>query len=214
MKPTIVLVHGAFAESGSWYSVIDALEGAGHPVIAAANQLRDPAADGESVADVVRSIAGPVVLVAHSYGGAVISNVPADAGAITGLVFVNGFAPDAGESCFSLAARFPGSGLGTYTLRQVRRSEAVRLAATQRPAAQEALFAPSGTRPLWRVLPSWFAIGEDDRIIPAELQRFMAERALARRVLAIPGASHALAVSHAEATVDLILEAAAQPVTA
>jgi pimeloyl-ACP methyl ester carboxylesterase len=238
MKPTIVLVHGAFAESASWNSVIDVLAGAGHPVIAAANPLRDLAADGASIGDAIRTIDGPVVLVAHSYGGAVISNVPADAGEITGLVYVNGFAPDPDESCFSLAGRFPGSTLGDDTLRPVPRSDgttdlyiiqdrfhdlfcadvtapqAARMAATQRPATQEALFAPSGERPLWRELPSWFVMGEEDRIIPAELQRFMAERAGAQRTVEIPGASHAVAVSQPQATADLILEAAAQPATA
>jgi pimeloyl-ACP methyl ester carboxylesterase len=233
MNPTIVFVHGAFAESASWNGVIDALAGAGHSVIAAANPLRDVAADAASVGDLLRSVEGPVVLVAHSYGGAVISNVPVDAGEITGLVYVNGFAPDPGESCFSLAGRFPGSTLGEDTLRPVPRSdgttdlyivpdrfhdlfcpdvpaaEAARMAATQRPATQEALFAPSGERPLWRELPSWFVIGDEDRIIPAELQRFMAERAVAQRTLAIPGASHALAVSQPQATANLILEAVA-----
>ena len=123
MKPTIVLVHGAFAESASWNSVIDALASAGHPVISVANPLRDLAADAASVGDVIRSVEGPVVLVAHSYGGAVISNVPADAGGITGLVYVNGFAPDPDESCFSLAGLFPGSMLGEDTLRPVPRSD-------------------------------------------------------------------------------------------
>jgi pimeloyl-ACP methyl ester carboxylesterase len=92
--------------------------------------------------------------------------------------------------------------------------QATRMAATQRPATQEALFAPSGERPLWRELPSWFIVGEQDRIIPAELQRFMAERAGADRMLEIPGASHALSVSQPQATVDLILEAAVLPVGA
>jgi pimeloyl-ACP methyl ester carboxylesterase len=238
MNPTIVLVHGAFAESSSWDAVIDPLLGAGHPVIAAANPLRGPATDAASVADIVRTIEGPVLLVAHSYGGAVISNVPADAGEITGLVFVNGFAPDPGESCFQLAGMFPGSTLGEETLRPVPRSDgttdlyiiqdrypelfgadvpapqAARMAATQRPGTQEGLFEPSGERSLWRELPSWFVIGEEDRIIPAELQRFMAERAGARRVLEIPGASHALSVSQPHATADMILEAAAVPVAA
>ncbi len=238
MKPTIVLVHGAFAESASWSHVIDALESAGHSVIAAANPLRHLDADAASVADLIRTIEGPVTLVAHSYGGAVVSNVPADAGEITGLVYVNGFAPDPGESCFSLAGRFPGSRLGEETLRPVPRSdgttdlyiiqdrfhdlfcpdvparEAARMAATQRPATQEALFAPSGERSLWRELPSWFLVGEEDRIIPPELQRFMAERAGARRRLEIPGASHAALVSQPQATTDLILEAAALPVAA
>jgi pimeloyl-ACP methyl ester carboxylesterase len=235
MKPTIVLVHGAFAESASWDRVIDTLTSAGHPVIAAANPLRDLATDAASVSDLVRSIDGPVLLVAHSYGGAVMSNVAADAGDITGLVYANGFAPDSGESAFTLAGRFPGSMLGEETLKpvplgdgttdlyivtdrfhelfcpDVPKEEAARLAATQRPATQEALFAPSGDRPLWREVPSWFVIGEEDRIIPPELQRWMAERAGAQRTVEIPGASHALPVSRPEATVELILEAAALP---
>jgi pimeloyl-ACP methyl ester carboxylesterase len=196
------------------------------------------APDAASIGDLVRTIDGPVVLVAHSYGGAVISNMPAEAGEITGLVYVNGFAPDPDESCFSLAGLFPGSTLGEDTLRPVPRSdgttdlyiiqdryhdlfcpdvpapEAARMAARQRPATQEALFAPSGKRPLWRELPTCFVIGEEDRIIPAELHRFMAERAEARRTLEIPGASHALAVSQPQATADLILEAAALPAAA
>lgn len=238
MKPTIVLVHGAFAESASWDGVIDPLLEAGHPVIAAANPLRDLATDAASVGDIVRTIDGPVVLVAHSYGGAVISNVPADAGEIAGLVYVCGFAPDPGESCFSLAGLFPGSMLGEETSHPVPRGDgttdlyinqdryhelfcadvpapqAARMAATQRPATQEALVAPSGEQPLWREVPSWFVVGEDDRIIPAALQRFMAERAGARRTLEVPGASHALSVSQPQAAVDLILEAAAVPVPA
>jgi pimeloyl-ACP methyl ester carboxylesterase len=238
LKPTIVLVHGAFAESASWNSVIDALASAGHPVIAAANPLRDLAADAASIGDLVRSVEGPVLLVAHSYGGAVISNVPADAGEITGLVYVNGFAPDPGESCFQLAGLFPGSMLGEDTSRPVPQSDgttdlyivqnrfhelfchdvpaprAARMAATQRPATQQALVARSGERPLWRGLPSWFLLGGKDRIIPPELHRFMAERAGARRTLEIPGASHALAVSHPQATADLILEATALPAAA
>jgi pimeloyl-ACP methyl ester carboxylesterase len=176
------------------------------------------------------------VLVAHAYGGAVISNVDGDAGDIVGLVYVNGFAPDAGETCFSLADKFPGSMLGEATLRPVPHSDgttdlfiiqdrfhalfcpdvpaprASRMAATQRPATQEALVEPSGERPLWKELPSWFLIGEDDRIIPAALQHFMAERAGARRTTEIPGASHAALVSHPDTTSQLILEAAASRV--
>jgi pimeloyl-ACP methyl ester carboxylesterase len=238
MKPTIVLVHGAFAESSSWNPVIDALTATGHPVIAAPNPLRSLSGDAASVADLIRTIDGPVVLAAHSYGGAVISNVPADAGEIVGLVYVNGFAPDAGETCFSLAGRLPGSMLGPETSRavprgdgttdlyvatdrfhdifcaDVRAPEAARMAATQRPATQEALTEPSGPQPLWREVPSWFLIGEDDRIIPAELQRSMAERASATRTVDIPGASHAATVSQPLATAELILEAVAVPAVA
>jgi len=238
MSCTIVLVHGAFAESASWDGVIDPLTAEGNRVVAAANPLRGLAADAAAVSDLVRTIEGPVVLVAHSYGGAVISNVDADAGEIAGLVYVNGFAPDAGENCFQLAAMFPGSMLGEETARPVPRSDgttdlyitpdsfhdifcqdipapqAALLAKTQRPATQEALVEPSGTRPLWKDVPSWFLIGEEDRIIPADLQRHMADRARAQRTVAVEGASHAILVSRPDATVHPILEAAALRVAA
>jgi pimeloyl-ACP methyl ester carboxylesterase len=238
MRPTIVLVHGAFAESSSWDGVIDPLVAEGHHVIAAANPLRGLAADAAAISDIVRTIEGPIVLVAHSYGGAVISNVDADAGEIAGLVYVNGLAPDAGENCFQLAAMFPGSLLGEQTARAVPRSDgttdlyvaresfhdifcqdvpapkAALMAVTQRPATQEALTEPSGERPLWKQVPSWFAIGEEDHIIPAALQRYMAERARAQRTIAIEGASHAMPVSRPDAAVHPILEAAAMRVAA
>src|SRR6201999_2065390 len=105
---TIVLVHGAFADSSGWDGVIDLLQATDQRVIAAPNPLRGLATDAAAVSDLVRTIEGPVVLVAHSYGGAVMSNVDADAGDIVGLVYANGFAPDAGENCFQLAAKFPG----------------------------------------------------------------------------------------------------------
>src|SRR6185503_6799330 len=123
MPPTIVLVHGAFAESASWDRVLRHLHDAGHDAIAAANPLRSLASDAQSVSDLVRSIDGPVVLVAHSYGGAVISNVDPDAGEIVGLVYVNGFAPEPGEHCFQLAAMFPGSMVGEETVWPVPRSD-------------------------------------------------------------------------------------------
>ena len=128
MKPTIVLVHGAFAESTSWDQVIDPLLAEGHDVVAVANPLRGVASDARAVSDVVRAVEGPVVLVAHSYGGAVISNVDSDAGEIAGLVFVNGFAPEPGEHCFQLAAMFPGSMVGESTVRPVH-------SATERPTS-------------------------------------------------------------------------------
>ncbi len=238
MKPTIVLVHGAFAESSSWNYVIDSLPGKEYRVIAAANPLRGLAGDAAAVGDLVRSVDGPVVLVAHSYGGAVISNVPADAGEIMGLVYVNGFAPDAGETCFGLAAMFPGSTLTEQTSRPVPRVDGTTdlyirrdvfhdifcidvpapqarwMAATQRPATQEALTEPSGERPLWREVPSWFLIGKEDRIIPAELQHYMADRAGAQRTVEIPGASHAALVSQPQATAEVIVEAVALHVAA
>jgi pimeloyl-ACP methyl ester carboxylesterase len=231
MPPTIMLIHGAFAESASWGRVIDLLSEE-HGVVTAANPLRSLATDAASVTDLVRTIDGPVLLVAHSYGGAVMTNVAADAGEIMGLVYVNGFAPEPGENCFGLAAMFPGTMVSEATVRPVPLSDgttdvyiapdcyhdvfcadvpdpqATLMATTQRPATQEALGEPSGDDPLWRHVPSWFLIGEE-HIIPAELQRFMAERAGAKRVVELPTASHAAAFSHSEATVSLILEAAA-----
>jgi len=230
MRPTIVLVHGAFAESASWERVIDPLLSAGHSVIAAANPLRGLAADAAAISDVVRAVDGPVVLVGHSYAGSVISNVDAGAGTIEGLVYVAGFAPEPGESAVGLSGLFPGSTLadtlqpvplsdGTtdlYIARERYRAQfaadvpepqAARMAATQRPVTQEALGEPSGARPLWKELPSWFVFGAEDRSIPAAVQHFMAERAGARATTEIPGASHAVPVSHPDATAHMILEA-------
>jgi pimeloyl-ACP methyl ester carboxylesterase len=239
MFATIILVHGAFAESASWDRVISTLLSAGpqHRVIAAANPLRGVAADAQAVSDLIRTLDGPVVLVGHSYGGSVISNVEADAGEITGLVYVAGFAPDAGESAIALSSMLPGSTLadalepiarsdGTTDLvikadrfhdqfaADVPAARAARMAVTQRPVTQEALVEPSEDHPLWRELPSWFVFGEEDRSIPAGVHHYMAERAGARRTMAIPGASHAVAVSHPVATGLLILEAAALRVPA
>jgi pimeloyl-ACP methyl ester carboxylesterase len=232
MPLTIILVHGAFAGSAIWDGVIEPLQAAGHGVIAGANPLRGLASDATAVSDLVRTIDGPVVLVGHAYGGAVISNVDPDAGDVVGLVFVAGFAPEPGESCITLGGMFPGSTLGA-ALQQVLRSDgatdlsirvdrfhdqfaadvpaaqAARMAVTQRPVTLEALGAPSGERPLWRERPSWFVFGEEDRTIPAALERYMATRAGARRTVEIPGASHAIAVAHPRATAELILAATA-----
>jgi pimeloyl-ACP methyl ester carboxylesterase len=233
MRPTIVLVHGAFADSSGWDQVIDVLLDAGHPVVAVANPLRGLAADAACVSDHLRSIEGPVVLVGHSYGGAVITNVNPEAAEILGLVYVAAFAPLPGDSCFELSAVFPGSTLGD-ALQAVSRSDgtttdllivrerfheqfaadvpaprAARMAATQRPVTQEALVEPSGERSLWQQLPSWFVFGEEDRNIPKAVQHYMAERARAHRTIEIPGASHAVAVAHPGTTAGLILEAAA-----
>jgi len=232
MSSTIVLVHGAFAGSASWDRVIEPLQAAGQRVIAVANPLRGLATDSAAISDLIRTIEGPVVLVAHSYGGAVITNIDADAGDLVGLVYVAAFAPEPGESCITLTAMFPGSNLGE-ALQPVLRSDgttdlsirldrfhhqvaadvppaqAARMAATQRPVTQEALGTPSGDRPLWQTHPSWFVFGEQDRTIPVALQHFMARRAGAHRTIEIPGASHAIPVVHPTTTAQLILEATA-----
>ena len=233
MPPTIVLVHGAFAESASWDRVIDRLLDAGHPVIAAANPLRGLAADAEAVSDVVRTVDGPVVLVGHSYGGAVISNVAADAGEITGLVYVAGFAPEAGESAPHSRGPVPrqharrGARAGAAQRRHHRplhqqdlfheqfaadvpASRRRRMAAAQRPDH------PGGARPSPRATAR---CGRSCRpgscsarrtaTSRRALQHYMAGRARAHRTIEIPGASHAIAVAHPDATARLILHAAA-----
>jgi pimeloyl-ACP methyl ester carboxylesterase len=237
MRPTVVLVHGAFAESASWNHVIERLHGSGHDVIAAANPLRGLAADAAAISDVVRTVEGPVVLVGHSYGGSVITNVAADAGEIAALVYVGAFAPAEGESCIELSQRFPGSTLGA-ALQPVPRADgatdlliardkfhaqfcadlpaatAELMAATQRPVTEAALAEPSGADPLWEHVPSSFVFGSEDRNIPAALLRSLAERAQARRTVELAGASHAIAVSRPELTADLIIEAASHHVAA
>jgi pimeloyl-ACP methyl ester carboxylesterase len=226
MQPTIVLVHGAFAESASWNGVLEALSGAGQPAVAAANPLRGLAADAAAVSDFVRSIDGPVVLVAHSYGGSVITNV--DAENVVSLVYVAAFAPAPGESCFGLSEKFPGSTLGdaltpfgasdlliardrfrAQFCADVSAPDALLMAATQRPVTQAALLEASGERARWRELPSWFVVAELDRNIPAAVQHYMADRAGSQRTIELAGASHAVAVSRPHAVADLILEAAA-----
>jgi pimeloyl-ACP methyl ester carboxylesterase len=231
MKQTIVLVHGAFAESSSWDAVIDPLLAGGYTVIAAANPLRGVATDAAFVSDVVRSIEGPVLLVGHSYGGTVITNVDRSAGNVTGLVYVCGFAPDAGESCATLSSHVPGGTLGDTLhviplkdqgsdlyIAQDRYHEqfcadvpaemAARMAVTQRPVTDAGLNDPSGSDPLWKGIPSWFVYAELDRNIPAGAHAFMAERAGSKHTVEVPGAAHALPASRPAEVADVILEAA------
>ena len=212
MTPTIILIHGAFAESSSWNDVADRLVDEGHRVIAYANPLRSVASDAAGLTELVRTVDGPIVLAGHSYGGAVMTNVPADAGEIVGLVYVAAFALEAGESPADAAGSVPGGTLGE-TLQPARSGggadlyiqqdkyhqqfcadlpdrQAQLLAITQRPIAEAALGEASGDAPLWKTVPSWFVFGELDRNIPAGAHRNMAERAGARRTVEIAGASH------------------------
>src|SRR3954449_6184149 len=177
MKPTVVLVHGAFAESSSWSDVIDSLLAHDHRAVAAAVPLRGVRQDAAAVSDLVRTIRGPVVLVGHSYGGAVISNVDRNAGDIRAVVYVAGFAPEPGESCADLSGKLPGSSLGPtlefvdleaggrdlYITKDkyhqqfcadLPESQARVLAVTQRPCTEAALNDPSGPDPLWKDIPS------------------------------------------------------------
>lgn len=228
---TIVLVHGAFAESASWNDVITTLRTRGYAVIAPANPLRGVQSDAAYLAATLATIPGPTVLVGHSYGGAVISTAATGNPNVKALVYVAAFAPDEGESAADLAGRFPGSTLeptlaspvplpdGTNDLSidqarfhaqfcaDVPEPQAARMAASQRPIADRALNEGAGP-PAWKTLPSWFVFGDGDKNIPAAAHRFMAERATARETIEVPGASHALAISCADTVADVILHAA------
>lgn len=230
-RPTVVLVHGAFAESASWAGVIGVLQARGYTTIAAPNPLRSLSGDAESVASVLDSLDGPVVLVGHSYGGSVIANAALGRERVRAMVFVAAFAPEAGESIGELSGRYPGSTLGdTLTavplsdgttdlyIRQgeyhgqfaadVSAERAASMAATQRPLRDVALNEGSGA-PAWKDVPSWFVIPGSDKNIPPAAQRFMAERAGAREILEIEGASHAVPASRADEVAGVILTATA-----
>lgn len=227
--PTVVLVHGAFAESASWNGVVARLRTAGHRVIAAANPLRSLSGDAAFLGAVLDSVDGPVVLVGHSYGGAVISNAAVGRRHVKALVFVAAFAPEAGESIGELSGRFLGSTLGETVVpvalpdgttdlyigqdkyhRQfaadLGAEQAALNAAAQRPLRDVALNEASG-EPAWKNLPSWFVYPELDLNIPLAAHHFMAERAGAREAVVVPGASHALPASSPDAVADMILTA-------
>ncbi|MDY0746393.1 alpha/beta hydrolase [Paucibacter sp. R3-3] len=230
-RPTIVLVHGAFAESASWNGVVDELAEDGYAVIAAANPLRGVASDAAAVAALLKTIKGPVVLVGHSYGGAVISAAATAADNVRALVFVAAFAPDAGESCLALTARFPGSTLppalaapvpladGGEDLyiqpdkfpqqfaADVPAAQGQAMAATQRPIKASALAEIAGA-PAWKTIPSWAIYGTADLNIPPAAMDFMAQRAHAKRTVVIDGASHVVMVSHPHEVAALIRDAA------
>ncbi|MBZ2194932.1 alpha/beta fold hydrolase [Occultella gossypii] len=228
--PTVLLVHGAFAESASWNGVVTRLQKESIRTVAVANPLRSVARDGAYVRAVADAIGGPVLLVGHSYGGMVVTQAAADNPNVVGLVYVGAFIPETGESALELSAKFEGSTLGEALLgypvpggdvelringekfhqqfaHDVPADLAATMAATQRPVTEAALKEALAVPPAWRSVPTWSIWGEQDRNIPAELQRFQAERATAREAVEIPAASHALSVSQPEETAQVILDA-------
>jgi pimeloyl-ACP methyl ester carboxylesterase len=232
-SPTIVLVHGAFAESASWNGVVEQLQSQNLEVVAAANPLRSVSGDAAYLRDVIAAVGGPVVLVGHSYGGIVISEAAAGNDAVVALVYVGAFAPEHGESAFELSTMFPGSTLGDALSPQpltsggaelvitrekfnhqfaadVPPAQAALMAATQRPVTQAALTEGLPTdMPAWQQLPSWFVFGDQDLNIPVALQRFMAARAGAKGITEVTGASHAISVSAPDVVAETILDAVA-----
>ena len=231
-KPTVVLVHGAFAESSSWNDVIVRLHTAGYPVIAAANPLRDLQTDAAYVRSVLDSVGGPIVVAGHSYGGSVLSEAADGHPDVKALVYVASFQLEPGESTGELAGKFPGARLGevldTVTVptaaggtaddlyiqqdqfqaifaSDVPSDVTALMAATQRPITSKAL-GDAATKAAWRTIPSWTLVTTQDLAIPAESMRFMAERAGSHTIEI--DASHAVTVSQPGAVADLIIQAA------
>jgi pimeloyl-ACP methyl ester carboxylesterase len=224
----VVLVHGAFADSSSWDAVVSRLEGQGYPVIGVANPLRGLAEDSAYLSSVLDTIPGPVVLAGHSYGGAVITDAAAGHSNVKALVYIAAFAPDEGETGLGILGQYPGSelppalsvrpfpgGQDAYVdpadFRQVFAADvpaakARLMAAGQRPVALAAFAEPS-TAPAWRTIPSWFLVAGADQAIPPAAEAAMAHRA-GSHTQVVRGASHAVLVSHPDATAHLI-EAAA-----
>jgi pimeloyl-ACP methyl ester carboxylesterase len=231
-KPTIVLVHGAWADATGFDAEIRALQDRGFRAIGFANPLRGLPSDANYLADFLRSLSGPVVLVGHSYGGAVISAAATGNEQVKALVYFNGWMPDEGENIQQLLENFEGSLVGPsirpvpFTgpdgsegadlyldptafhaafAADIDRATSDVMAAAQRPWNGAAFGAPSGP-PAWKVgIPCWYLLGSEDKAIPPALQRFMAERANATIVEV--AASHASMVSQPEAATQLILQA-------
>ncbi|MER5193662.1 alpha/beta fold hydrolase [Streptomyces sp. NPDC002755] len=229
--PTVVLVHGAFADAAGWSGVIAELQGHGVPVIAPPNPLRGLASDAAYIASFAAQIDGPVILVGHSYGGALIT-VAGTAENVVGLVYVAAYALAEGESLGELQGRFPLSTLvsnlkqWTYPVpggdpavevtiaedafpsvfaADLPESVTKILAASQRPLAAAA-FEETAAAAAWQTKPSWALVAGADEAINPEVERFGAKRAGAT-IVELDGASHAVAVSQPKAVADLILEA-------
>nr|WP_246778874.1 alpha/beta hydrolase [Rhizobium sp. BK650] len=230
-KPTVVLVHGAFADASSWNGVIEKLERDGYPVIAAANPLRGVKSDGDYIRRVVAGVKTPVVLVGHSYGGSVITEAASSATNVKSLVYVAAFAPDSGETAAALSGKFPGGTLASTLAEPVAldggvkdlyidqakfhdqfaadvpKGEARLMAATQRPITDAALNEATD-KTAWKTIPAYFVYGDADKNIPAKALQWMADRAKSKDTVVVHGASHVVMVSHPDKVAKLIEEAA------
>jgi pimeloyl-ACP methyl ester carboxylesterase len=234
-KPTIVLVHGAWADSGSWNAVTAILQHDGYTVYAPPNPLLGLTDDTTALTDFLQSVTGPVVLVGHSYGGEVITNAADGNSQVKALVYDDAYLPAQGEnlqdlttagSCFYLPASeestvfnfgpFPGSPSGdvAYVKQSVfpgcfanglPASQAAVLAATQRPLATNAFTDPSGT-PAWATIPSWDIIGLNDHVLTPAEQLFMAHRAHAH--ITEINAPHLSMISNPGVVASVIIQAA------
>jgi pimeloyl-ACP methyl ester carboxylesterase len=234
-KPTIVLVHGAWADASSWTKVIERLQAAGHEVVAPPNTLRGVAADAAIVRAYIDTVDGPVVLVAHSYGGFVITNAATGAANVKALVYVDAFIPDEGQPAAALLGAdsaltpaltnptsvfkvvpipgAPANVVDTYLLPDVVaasfandvRPKEAGVIAATQRPASIASVAEPSGPPAWKDIPAWAIIGLQDKIIPPAAQRAMAEHAGAR--ITEVDASHVSMVSRPDVVVDVIEQA-------
>jgi len=231
--PIVVLVHGAFADAGSWAGVTKRLISAGVSVTAIVNPLRGLKTDAAYVASIISQTPGPVLAVGHSYGGAVITNAVPRTSNVVGLVYVAAFAPDEGEKLGDITDRSKDSVLGTATLAQhypvgdgsetaaeliidpakfhdvftadLPQLESNVLGLSQRPIAASAFIEETG-HPAWKDLPSWAAVGTEDKAAGADVVRSMAKRAGAT-ITEISGGSHVIMISQPDAVTEVILTA-------
>jgi pimeloyl-ACP methyl ester carboxylesterase len=231
--PTIVLVHGAWADGSSWAGVIPALTEKGLTVVAPPNPLRGISADSAYIASFVQQIKGPVLLVGHSYGGAVNTNAASQVDNVVGLVYVAAFLPDEGETLQGLAAQATDSLIGPaiYPVQypngdgakpqteflinpasfhavfcpDVPVAQAAVMSTTQRPLSELAFGEPTQD-PAWKKLPSWSVIGTADQVIGTTGLRFMSKRANATTV-EVDGASHVVMISQPQTVTDVIMTA-------
>jgi pimeloyl-ACP methyl ester carboxylesterase len=229
--PTVVLVHGAFADASGWRDVADSLQAQGYPCYAPANPLRGVRPDAEYLQSFLSTLEGPVVLVGHSYGGCVITNASAGLPGVRALVYVAAFAPDSGETlteCLALGGGstdlasnlvlrpYPGAPDGDVDAyikpesfhglfcADLDADLAAFMALSQRGVTASSLGTPSGT-PGWRTVPSWSLVAADDATIPPEAERAMAARAgsTVREI----HSSHVAMISHPAETTEVIVEA-------
>jgi len=231
-EPTIVLVHGAFADASSWNGVVERLLQGEHHVVAPANPLRGVVADSAYIASYITQIDGPTILVGHSYGGAVISNAATTARNVLALVFVAAYAPEKGETLGGAAANSKDSVLNSALVQRlyptgkdgetapefivdpakfhdafaadVPEKQAAVMAATQRPIAAGAFSEASGP-PAWKTIPSWAVVAVGDKAAGTDVIRSMAQRAGAETI-EIKG-SHVIMVSQPNVVTAVILEA-------
>ncbi len=223
-KPTIVLVHGAFADGSSWSKVIPILEGHGYYVIAVQNPLTSLADDIATTKRVIDAQKGPVVAVGHSYGGAVITDAAAGNANVKSLVYVAAFAPDAGEALAAAGAKLAPAALGKALVpdaagflyidrakfhdvfcKDVPAAEARIMAATQKPV-NSSVFGAITTNAAWKTVPSWYIVCSEDQAINPEAERFLAKRMNAKTTEI--RSSHVPFLSHPK-DVARVIEAAA-----